>query len=231
MNDERGNVAGSPVGRRTVLGLLALGGAGVIGGSSVQNWLAGVLAPIESRDPTGLVALFPLGDAFRFYSVTGSVPTRTAASYRLSVAGLVDHSATYTLADLQALPHTHLVSEFQCVTGWRVPDVHWSGIPLSTLLDRATPSATATAVRFYSFDGTYNESMTLAEARRPDVIVALRMLGGPVSHDHGGPVRMYAASMYGYKSTKWLSRIELTRDEVPGYWEERGYDIDGSIRT
>ena len=72
--------------------------------------------------------------------------------------------------------------------------------------------------------------MTLAEARRSDVIIALRMLGGPVTHDHGGPVRIYAASMYGYKSTKWLSRIELTRDEIPGYWEHRGYSINGTIK-
>jgi DMSO/TMAO reductase YedYZ molybdopterin-dependent catalytic subunit len=73
--------------------------------------------------------------------------------------------------------------------------------------------------------------MTLAEARRSDVIIALRMLGKPVTHDHGGPVRMYAASMYGYKSTKWLSGIELTKDEVPGYWEHRGYDINGTIKN
>jgi DMSO/TMAO reductase YedYZ molybdopterin-dependent catalytic subunit len=72
--------------------------------------------------------------------------------------------------------------------------------------------------------------MTLDEAHRSDVIVALQMLGAPVTHDHGGPVRMYAASMYGYKSTKWLSGIELTRDAVPGYWERRGYDIDGTIK-
>ena len=56
------------------------------------------------------------------------------------------------------------------------------------------------------------------------------MLGGPVTHDHGGPVRMYAGGMYGYKSTKWLSGIELTDREVPGYWEPRGYDIDGVIK-
>jgi DMSO/TMAO reductase YedYZ molybdopterin-dependent catalytic subunit len=57
------------------------------------------------------------------------------------------------------------------------------------------------------------------------------MLGGPVSHDHGGPVRIYAASMYGYKSTKWLSGIELTHGEVPGYWEHRGYALDGVIKN
>jgi DMSO/TMAO reductase YedYZ molybdopterin-dependent catalytic subunit len=230
MSDEGSEPAGAPVGRRTVLGLLALGGAGIVGGSWVQNGLARLLAPVESRDPTGLVALFPLGAAFRFYSVTGSVPTKTPATYRLTVSGLVARPATYTLPELQAMPQTALVSDFHCVTGWRVLDVPWAGVPLSALLELAEPTAEATAVRFRSFDGTYTESMTLAQARRPDVIVALRMLGGPVSHDHGGPVRMYAASMYGYKSTKWLSGIELTHGEVPGYWEHRGYALDGTIK-
>lgn len=230
MTDEGTEPAGAPVGRRTVLGLLALGGAGIVGGSWVQNGLSRLLAPIESHDPTGLVALFPLGAAFRFYSVTGSVPTKTAATYRLTVSGLVARPATYTLPDLQAMPQTALVSDFHCVTGWRVLDVHWAGIPLSALLDLAEPSAAATAVRFRSFDGAYTESMSLAQARRPDVIVALRMLDGPVSHDHGGPVRIYAASMYGYKSPKWLSGIELTHGEVPGYWEHRGYALDGTIQ-
>lgn len=214
-----------------MLGLLALGVAGVLGGSSVQNALARALSSLEYRDPTGLIALFPLGNAFRFYSVTGSVAERTAVTYRLDVDGLVGHPATYTLADLQALPQVSFVRDFQCVTGWRVPQVHWGGVPLSVVLDQVGPAADATAVRFYSFDGTYTESMPLAKARRSDVIIALRMLGGPVTHDHGGPVRIYAASMYGYKSTKWLSGIELTRDEVPGYWEHRGYPLNGTIRN
>jgi DMSO/TMAO reductase YedYZ molybdopterin-dependent catalytic subunit len=99
------------------LGLLALGGAGIVGGSGIQNGLARLLAPIEARDPTGLVALFPLGAAFRFYSVTGSVPTKTAATYRLTVSGLIARPGTYTLPDLQAMPQTELVSDFHCVTG------------------------------------------------------------------------------------------------------------------
>jgi len=221
---------GAPVGRRAVLGLLGLGAVGVVGGQWAQNGLARVLGPIEERDPTGLVSLIPLGDTFRFYSVTGSVPKRTATTYRLTVSGLVTHPATYSLSGLYAMPQTMLVRDFQCVTGWRVPQVHWAGVQLSALLDRAEPSASARAVRFSSFDGTYTESLTLDEARRSDVIVALQMLGGPVTHDHGGPVRMYAGGMYGYKSTKWLSGIELTDREVPGYWEPRGYDIDGVIK-
>jgi DMSO/TMAO reductase YedYZ molybdopterin-dependent catalytic subunit len=221
---------GAPVGRRTVLGLLGLGAAGVVTGHWVQDGLASLLGPIQQHDPTGLLSLIPLGDTFRFYSVTGSVPRSTAATYRLTVSGLVARPGTYSLADLRAMPQTVLVRDFQCVTGWRVPQVHWTGVQLSALLARAEPAARASAVRFSSFDGTYTESMTLEEARGSDVIVALRMLGGPVTHDHGGPVRMYAAGMYGYKSTKWLSGIELTDREIPGYWETRGYDIDGAIR-
>ena len=223
--------AGKPVGRRVVLGLLGLGGLGVVGGSRVSDGLARLLGPLESRDPTGLIALLPLGNAFRYYSVTGSVPTETADSYRLTVSGLVQHAATYRLADLQAMPQTTLVRDFQCVTGWRVLEVHWAGVRLSELLDRVAPTTAATAVRFFSFDGTYTESMTMQEARQPDVLVALQMLGSAVTHDHGGPVRMYAASMYGYKSIKWLSRIELTDSDEPGYWETRGYPRDATIRN
>lgn len=230
MTEGRVPEPGRPVGRRIVLGLLGLGGAGVLGGGWLQDHLARALAPLEYRDPTGLLSLFPLGDTFRYYSVTGSVPVRTAGSYRLRVGGLVTTPATYTLADLNGLPQTALVRDFQCVTGWRVPEVHWAGVRLSVLLRAAGPMPGATAVRFTSFDGTYTESLTLEQAQRPDVLVALRMLGGPVSHDHGGPVRMYAASLYGYKSTKWLSGIELTAAPVPGYWEHRGYGIDGTIQ-
>jgi DMSO/TMAO reductase YedYZ molybdopterin-dependent catalytic subunit len=221
---------GAPVGRRLVLGLVGLGAAGVLGGATVSRRLSEWLAPVELRDPTGLLAVLPLGPAFRFYSVTGSVERRDAKSYRLEVGGLVATPATYTLADLRGMEQTSFVSDFHCVTGWVVPGVPWVGVRLADLIDRAGPSASATAVRFKSFDGVYTESLPLDEARASRTIVALEMLDGPVSHDHGGPVRTYVDGQYGYKSTKWLSAIELTADEEPGYWEHRGYDVDGTIR-
>ena len=222
--------AGKPIGRRVVLGLAGIGVAGIVGGRAVQERLARILAPIEEHDPTGFTSLLPLGNTFRYYSVTGSVPHRIAVDYRLDVTGLVGNPTSYTFADLQGMRQTTLVRDFQCVTGWRVPEVHWSGVQLSDLIDLAQPLPTATAISFSSFDGTYTESLTLEQARRSDVIVALRMLGKPVTHDHGGPVRMYVAPMYGYKSTKWLAGIELTASVVPGYWEDTGdYDVDGWI--
>jgi DMSO/TMAO reductase YedYZ molybdopterin-dependent catalytic subunit len=227
--DRHDRPEGAPVGRRVVLGLLGLGALGIASGPRLQNGLSAVLGPIETRDPTGLVALLPAGDTFRFYSVTGAVDRWDAGDYRLTVSGLVQRPRTYTLADLQAMPQTDLVRDFQCVTGWRVPDVPWAGVQLGHLLDLAGPTPAADAVRLTSFDGTYTESLTLEQARRADVLVALRMSGGPVSHDHGGPVRLYVAPMYGYKSLKWLSDIELTHGVRPGYWEGSGYSIDGWV--
>jgi DMSO/TMAO reductase YedYZ molybdopterin-dependent catalytic subunit len=136
---------------------------------------------------------------------------------------------TLTLAQLTAMPQTRLVLDFQCVTGWRVRNVPWSGVRLGDLLDAAGVRPDARAITFRSFDGAYTESLTLAQAKRPDVIVALRMLDGPVTHDHGGPVRLYVAPMYGYKSIKWLSEIEVVDKVSPGYWERRGYDVDAWI--
>ncbi|MEP9364799.1 molybdopterin-dependent oxidoreductase [Nocardioides sp. CN2-186] len=220
---------GVPVGRRVVLGLIGLGAVGVVAGASVQDGLSRLLAPITMNDPTGLTTLVPLGNTFRYYSVTGTVEPRDATTYALKVFGRVDHPVTYSLADLQALPQVHMTWDFQCVTGWHVPDVPWTGVRLSSILDLAGPTAEAAAVRFRSFDGVYAENMTLDQARADDVIVALQMYGKPVTHDHGGPVRIYSASMYGYKSTKWLSEIELVQRNLPGYWEDRGYPLDGII--
>jgi DMSO/TMAO reductase YedYZ molybdopterin-dependent catalytic subunit len=220
---------GAPIGRRVVLGMLGLGAVGVVAGKRVQDGLDAVLRPLQQADPTGLTGLLP-GNYFRIYTVTDGFPSESNAAYRLTVDGRVDHPMALTLGDLQALPATRLVRDFQCVTGWRVPKVHWQGVALSVLLDRAGVQSSGTALRFESFDGLYTESLTLAEAYRPDVIAAYSMLGGPVSRDHGGPVRLYAAPMYGYKSLKWLSRIEVVNKVEPGYWETVGnYDVEGWV--
>jgi DMSO/TMAO reductase YedYZ molybdopterin-dependent catalytic subunit len=220
---------GRPVGRRIVLGTVGLGALGVLVGSRLQAAEQTVLAAVGPRDPTGLSQLVPAGTGFRFYSVTGGVPTRDATTYRLTVGGLVQRPTTLTLADLAALPQTRLVRDFQCVTGWRVPKVAWSGVALPDLLDHVGVDPRAKALRFTSFDGAYTESLTLEQARRRDVLVALRMLGGPVTKAHGGPVRLYVAPMYGYKSCKWLGGIEVVDHVEPGYWENLGYDVDAWV--
>jgi DMSO/TMAO reductase YedYZ molybdopterin-dependent catalytic subunit len=218
----------APVGRRVFLGILGMGAVGVLTGARIQEWLEGNVGPVLAKDPTGLASLLPIG-RFRFYTVTGSLPERSRADYRLRVHGLVDEELRLSFDDLRALPVTSITRDFQCVTGWRVPDVRWRGVRLRDVLDAAGVHDEAHAVRFTSFDGAYSESLTLRQARRDDVLVAYELEGEPLSSDHGGPARLYVAPMYGYKSLKWLEAIELTPKVVPGYWEQRGYDVDAWV--
>jgi DMSO/TMAO reductase YedYZ molybdopterin-dependent catalytic subunit len=200
--------------------MVGLGAAGVVLGASVQakvgQWLG-----------SGLASVLPGGDHFQIYSVTGTFPSISPDAYRLRVSGLVERPLTLTLSDLEAMPGTALVRDFHCVTGWRVPDVHWEGVRLGEVLDRAGVRPGASALSFESYDGADTESLTLDQARLPDVIVAYRMLGGPITTEHGGPVRLYVAPMFGYKSLKWLSAIRVMDRVVPGYWEQNGYPLNG----
>jgi len=216
---------GTPVGRRVVLGVLGLGALGIVLG----NRIGSVITTIAERDPTGLTGLIPGNGRFRFYSVVGGVEETPASEYALTVDGLVEQPATLSFADLAALPQTTMTRDVQCVTGWRVEDVTWSGVLLSDLLAHVGVARIGTAVQFGSFDGVYTESLDMEQAMRPDVLIATSMQGEPVSHNHGGPVRLYVAPMYFYKSIKWLDRVTVTDEVVPGYWEDRGYDIDAWV--
>src|SRR5207248_11400173 len=151
------------------------------------------------------------------------------ANWRLDGGGLAATPYTIGYDELLGMPPVELTKDFQCVTGWRVPRVRWKGVRLADVLERAAPQAGATAVEFESFDGAYTETLTLDQARRNDVIVAYELDGKPISSAHGGPVRLYVAPMYGYKSLKWLQRITLVAQARPGYWEQQGYDVDAWI--
>jgi DMSO/TMAO reductase YedYZ molybdopterin-dependent catalytic subunit len=220
-----GKPSGTPassiaVGRRVFIGLGILGAAGIVFGAKVQNFVGGALG-------SGLGGLLPGGDRFRLYTITGSFPKISKSKYRLEVNGLVDHPQTFTLADLKAMPSTSFTQEFQCVTGWTVPNVHWEGVPLSHILDSVGVQKGAVALSFESYDGADTESLTLDQARLPHVIVAYRMLGAPVTTPHGGPVRLYVGPMFGYKSLKWLSAIRIIDQVIPGFWEQNGYPVNG----
>ncbi len=218
----------TPIGRRVFIGSVALGAVGVVFGSRAQGWLERALAPILEKDGSGLSGLVPVG-RFRIYTVTAELPSMPKSQYKLQVAGLVDAPFTIDYVGLLAMSPTSLTRDFQCVTGWRVRDVLWRGVKLRDLLEKAGVNDEAKAVRFTSFDGVYTESLTLRQAMRDDVLVAYQLEGKDISAAHGGPVRLYVAPMYGYKSIKWMDSIELVAKVEPGYWELRGYDVDAWV--
>jgi DMSO/TMAO reductase YedYZ molybdopterin-dependent catalytic subunit len=219
--------SGAPVGRRALLGMLGAGAAGLAAAPYLQRGWENFLGAASQADATGLTGLLPNPGGFRYYSVVGSVPHKDETNYALKVRGLVDRPKTYTLADLRAMAQTRVVADVLCTDGWRVDDTPFEGVRLADILDDVGVRSPGAAIRFTCFDGAYSESLTLEQARRSDVLVALKMQDKPITHEHGGPVRLFVAPMYFYKSAKWLSGISVTDKVVPGFWEERGYAIDG----
>jgi hypothetical protein len=214
-----------PIGRRAVLSILGVGAVGTLFGEHVQNGISSLLRSVHAG---GVANLLPGGGQFTIYTITNGYPA-APADYKLQVDGLVKHPMSLAVSDLQSLPATRLTQNFQCVTGWVVDNVHWVGVRLTDIAERAGVDSAATAFRFTSFDGLYTESLTLEQARQTGAIAAYSMLGAPVTRQHGGPVRLYVPDMFGYKSIKWLSRIELVEHQQPGYWEQNGYPVDAWI--
>ena len=140
------------------------------------------------------------------------------------MTGLVRKPRSFTYDELLALPQSHQVSTFHCVTGWTVHNVHWSGVRFKHLLDLVEPLPSAKALRFDSLEVPYNDSLTLEQVGLHDVMLALGMDGQPLSRPHGSPARVVIPEMYGYKGVKWLTKIELLDDQPTGYWEGLGYD-------
>ena len=218
-----------PVGRRVFLALVGTGVVGTVFGERISALVGSIVRPVTNSSGGGIAALIPGAERFRIYTVTGNYPSISAKRYSLLVGGLVERPLLLSYNDLLALPRAQFTKDFQCVTGWRVPGVEWAGVLLRDVIDAAGPRPGAKAVEFTSYDGVYTESLTIAEARRGDVMVAYEMLGAPISAEHGGPVRLYVAPMYGYKSAKWLASISLVGEAAPGFWEQQGYDVEAWI--
>lgn len=201
--------------------------------------VAAVVLPWADRLP-GLLAGGPTAMAagpqgvegqFVTYSVTNTIPQIPRSTYRLEVTGGVDAPYTLSYDELLAMPRVSVVRNFQCVTGWVVPSVRWTGVRLSDLVLRAGAKAGYDVAQFLSADGTYTDTLSGSEIDLSDVLLAYEIDGAPLSDDRGGPVRLVVPEMYGYKSVKWVHSIRMAAKVQPGYWEARGYAIDAWIGT
>jgi DMSO/TMAO reductase YedYZ molybdopterin-dependent catalytic subunit len=213
-----------PYGRRAFVLLLAGGASSFLWAARVSN----IFSPVTSTISQLLGNLFPVG-GWRIYTISGSMPIFDPNAYTLEISGLVRKPRSFTYAELLALPRSHQVSTFHCVTGWTVDNVRWSGVRFDHLLDLVEPLPEAKALRFDSLEVPYNDSLTTEQVKLHDVMLALEMDGQPLSRPHGSPARVVIPEMYGYKGVKWLSKIELVASQPTGYWEGLGYDQDAWV--
>ena len=187
---------------------------------------AAQLAPTEVREYRG-ARLDSILD-FRENSIKGPqyLDRRT---YRLRVAGLVDHPASYTTTHVAAgfRSYTKAVT-LHCVEGWSV-SILWEGVMVRDLLDASGVRPGANTVVLRARDG-YSTSFPLRYFYDNDRIMAFRMNGQVLAPERGYPFMLVAEDKWGYKWIKWIDAIEVTDDPTfRGFWEQRGYSNDGSL--
>ena len=210
------------LGRAAFLGVVGAGLAGLFVGRDALRH-AGRVVPDR-------VEAFVPSSGWRIYTIGNAIPRIDPMTYRLTITGAVERPTTYSLADLRALPRAEQVSDFHCVTGWSVYDVQWTGVRFRDLLADAGVRPEAKALRFVSDEVPYDDTLSLPQAFVSDALLALDLDGAPLSEPHGFPARVVMPRMYGYKSVKWVTRIEVqTHLDHVGYWEQRGYDEDAWV--
>ncbi|MBB6733030.1 molybdopterin-dependent oxidoreductase [Cohnella zeiphila] len=183
--------------------------------------------PVPLPDSANVVGGGAKG-SYRVYTVT-PLPKFDSQNWTFTLDGLVDKPGSWNWQQFLALRRRVQVSDFHCVTGWSVYKNTWEGIPLAQLLAQAGVKPEAKFVKFYSGDGVYTDALSLEQAAMDDIMVAVLHDGKPIGRDYGGPARLIVPKMYGYKSVKWLVRIELIDKSHIGYWENLGYDNDAWV--
>jgi DMSO/TMAO reductase YedYZ molybdopterin-dependent catalytic subunit len=156
----------------------------------------------------------------------GLMPDVSKSDWRMTVDGLVENPVTLNYEQLLALPQTENVSDIHCVTKWSRFDNLWNGVATRDLIALVRPKAEARHVVFHALDG-YTTNVVFDVFAANDAIVAHMWEGYPITRQHGGPVRIVIPRYYLWKSAKWVKRIEFSRDDRPGFWEERGYHNEG----
>ncbi len=234
--------------RRTLLGrTLVLIGLGSIAASSAIV-LSRVLAVTSPALP-GRTAEVPPGGfgptqaatpVEEFYVVGKDVLPKAvdAATWRLSITGLVDRPAEYSLDEIRALPAVEGYRTLQCISnqvvtyGRYIGNQRWKGIRARDVLDQAGVQPAARFVLWRSADG-YTESIPLDVARdvRTWLVYEMGPPGSGLTAEHGFPLRVLIAGRYGMKQPKYLTEIVLSETDEPGYWEQRGWDRTAAVRT
>jgi DMSO/TMAO reductase YedYZ molybdopterin-dependent catalytic subunit len=199
---------------------------------------AAPLGADQSLSAPGITPIVvPNGDFYRI-DTRLIVPQVDAASWTLSVIGMIDHPLTFRYADLLGMPLFEQYVTLQCVSdpvgGLLVGNALWTGVRLKDVLAQAGVHAGATQIVGRSVDGFtvgFPTAWALDPAREP--MIALGMNRVPLPAEHGYPARLIVPGLYGYVSaTKWLSQVELTtREAFDAYWVRLGWAKDGPILT
>jgi len=160
------------------------------------------------------------------YDIVDEIPQWDIEQYRFRVFGLVENPLEFSYEEILSLPSMELVADFHCVTRWSVKEIRWEGVQTLHILSLAKPKPQAKYVMVHCLEG-YTTNLPLEYLYEEDSILAYKMYGKPIPLRHGYPLRLVVPKLYAWKSAKYVWGIELLQEDVPGFWEQRGYNMRG----
>ena len=204
--------------RRDVVGRRQLLEAGAIGLGALIAWrvqrpLSTALGlPGADRRFTGSYEVDSFaGNAFPTTSWVADDPAPLdPEGFGLAIEGEVARPLSIPLAALDE--GDELVATLDC-TGGFYSEQRWRGVRVAALIDRARALPAAGHLRVVSVTG-YRWSFSLDDA--PELLLATRVGGEPLSHGHGAPARLVAPGRRGFQWVKWVTRLELHAGPDPG---------------
>ncbi len=162
------------------------------------------------------------------------VPKVDASKWSLRITGLMPKPLRFTYSDILKMPSVEKMVTLQCidneVAGELISNAVWKGVSLAHLLQEANPSSLVQDLVMHGADD-YSDSITLDRAMHYDVFLAYQMNGVPLPKEHGFPLRAVVPGIYGIKNVKWLTRMELVGHDHKGYWQQKGWTDEGTIKV
>lgn len=211
--------------RRIAIGTIIAGiGAVVLGRDTWQLWQQQASTSPNRPDDATTSAITPNDEFYRVSKNFVDPENNRGVDWSIAVSGQVDQPGDWSYQQLADLGFDHSISTMLCISyqvgGDLIGTAEWSGIPLAVALDAM--GAQGDFVHFYGADD-YDTSVPMERCRHEQAFLVWGMNGEPLPRNHGAPVRAIIPGLYGMKSVKWLTGIEVTDDNNDGYWEQRGW--------
>ncbi len=204
------------ISRRGLLGLAFGGSAGLLVLTAGQS-IGGPLRSAALLAPHGR-SYGPGPNDFQVNKTAAAVgigAAQTGGAWRLAVVGA---RATRELsrADLLALPQHTAVLPIACVEGWSTTQ-EWTGVRLRDLaaLTRADDYDEVYVESLQTAGSFRRASLSAAQVRDGDALLALKVNGADLSLDHGFPARVIVPALPGVHCTKWVARLTVRRNGAP----------------
>lgn len=158
----------------------------------------------------------------------GGMPSIDLKTYTLFVGGRGMVERQFSWQEILAMPKSRVNCRLISVSGWSVR-ADWEGVRWEDFIQQISRDTKMEYVRFTSVGGGYSTVVPFEDLSNPRVLLAYGVNGEPIEPEYGGPLRMVIPNLWGYKSCKWLGRIEFIDHMKGGYWEDRGYTLSGKI--